>query len=325
VADLGHDGGLDMITFWVDNPQRENYGYLRFNTLPDPVRVPGWWGHSTQGAGMALADLNGNGRPEVILAHVDNPTGENFGYVRIGWEVGDPPPPPPGVVIGDATAAEGDTGTTTMEFTVRLLQPSRQPVSVAFATGDGEALAGPDYRSTGGIVTFAPGEVSKTVVVLVNGDTASEPDERFFVRLSAPVNATIVGGRATGTIWNDDLPPPQVSIDSVTQAEGHLGPTAFTFTVTLSHASTQSVTVFFRTADGTATWPADYFATSGIVTFLPGETTRAITIEVVGDRVGEDDETFHVELYNPVNAELAEGGAVGVGTIVNDDLFISVP
>jgi Calx-beta domain len=85
---------------------------------------------------------------------------------------------------------------------------------------------------------------------------------------------------------NDDLPePPAISISDVTKAEGTKGKTTlFTFTVTLSVAYDQQVTMSFATANGTeTTGDGDYVAQSGTLTFAPGETTKTITIKVKGD------------------------------------------
>jgi hypothetical protein len=51
------------------------------------MQVPGWFGWENQGGGIATADLDGNGRPELIVMHVDNPARDNHGYYRIGWNV----------------------------------------------------------------------------------------------------------------------------------------------------------------------------------------------------------------------------------------------
>ena len=81
---------------------------------------------------------------------------------------------------------------------------SSETVTVGFATADGSALAGSDYANTSGTVTFAPGEQTKTVSIPVVGDTKSEPDENFTVRLLSPSNATIADGEGVVTITNDD-------------------------------------------------------------------------------------------------------------------------
>src|SRR5262249_21301403 len=152
-----------------------------------------------------------------------------------------------------------------------------QTVTVDFATADGTAtVAGADYASTTGTVSFGAGETSKTVSVTVNGDTLAEPDETFLVNLSNPVGGTIADGQATGTITNDDgaLPVPTLSINDASGAEGNTGLTPFIFTVTLSSASGSPVTVHYNTMNGSARAGSDYQAAAGMVIFNPGETSK---------------------------------------------------
>jgi len=115
---------------------------------------------------------------------------------------------------------------------------------------------------------------------------------------------------------------PLVSINDVTVVEGNSGTRTATFTVTLSAASDQTVTVDYHTIHGGASAGSDYRATSGTLTFAPSETTKTITVLVVGDRLAEPDETFLVSLSSPVNAIVTDG--LGVGTILDDEPRISI-
>jgi chitinase len=112
--------------------------------------------------------------------------------------------PAPALSIADATVTEGNSGSQDVTFGVSLSAASGKPVQVHWATADGTATQPSDYTAASGDLTFAPGETSKSVTVHVNGDTAVEPDERFVVDLSSPVNATLADAQATGTIRNDD-------------------------------------------------------------------------------------------------------------------------
>ena len=225
----------------------------------------------------------------------------------------------PTLAINDVTLAEGNSGTTAFNFTVTLSAASATAVTVNYATSNATATAGSDYVATSGTLTFAPGVVTQTVTVTVNGDTTVEPDETFLVTLSAPVNATIAAAQGTGTIINDDAVAvlPTLSINNVSQNEGNSGVTPFVFTVTLSAASASPVTVNYATIDGSATSGSDYNATSGTLTFAPGVLTQSITVNVIGDTVIEGTETFVVTLSAPANASIAT--AQGIGTIFNDD------
>ena len=154
------------------------------------------------------------------------------------------------------------------------------------------------------------------MTVFVNGDLLDENNETFFLNLTNPGNATISDAQGVGTITDDDGAP-TLSINDATVSEGNTGTTNAVFTVTLSSASGNAVTVDYATANGTATAPADYTATSGTLTFPAGVTTRTITVPVVGDLLDESNETYNVNLSNPTNAAIADG--TGLGTITDDD------
>ena len=117
-------------------------------------------------------------------------------------------------------------------------------------------------------------------------------------------------------------PPPSVTIGDRTITEGNTGTVSATFSVTLSAASTETITVAYATGDGTASAGSDYQAASGTLTFAPGETSKTITVAVNGDRLAEPNETFVVNLSSPTNANIADGQ--GVGTILDDEPRISI-
>jgi predicted extracellular nuclease len=111
----------------------------------------------------------------------------------------------PQVSIGDATVVEGNKGVSYLTFTVSLDHPAADAVSVDWTTANGTALSGSDYLATGGSITFAPGETSKTVAVPVIGDSVAEANETLTVTLSNVSGGTIADGSGAGTIVNDDL------------------------------------------------------------------------------------------------------------------------
>jgi hypothetical protein len=113
--------------------------------------------------------------------------------------------------IADSTAAEGNTGFSTMAFTVALNAPAPQEVSVDFATvalppTSGAATPGSDYTTTNGTVTFAAGEQTRPVLVPIRGDATDEPREHFLVRLSNPQGLSLTDSEADGGIVDDEPP-----------------------------------------------------------------------------------------------------------------------
>ncbi len=218
---------------------------------------------------------------------------------------------------GTVSITEGNSGTTTQVFTVTLSEASGKAVTVHYDTADGTATAGSDYTAASGTLTFAPGTTTQLITVLVTGDTIDEDDETFTVNLSTPDNATLsAADSSTATIVDDD-DAPTLSISDVSQQEGNSGTSSFVFTVTLSGATSRTVTVNYATAAGTAAAGSDFTATSGTLTFAPGTTQQLVTVSVTGDTTNEANESFSVNLTNPSNATLADGQ--GTGTIQNDD------
>ncbi len=190
--------------------------------------------------------------------------------------------------------------------------------TVDYTTADGSAAAGSDYTAASGTIAFGPSQSSATLTVDILDDSIAEPDESFQVTLSNPSSGNAVGSPASSTVTiTDDEPLPALSISDATVTEGDDGDTTLTFTVMLSGASAQTVTVDYSTADGTATAGSDYVAASGTLTFAPGDLMQTISVPVSGDDASEQDETLTVSLSNPVNASIDSG--VATGTIENDD------
>jgi chitinase len=110
---------------------------------------------------------------------------------------------------------------------------------------------------------------------------------------------------------------PSISVTDVTIGEGNTGTTSRTFTVTLSSASASAVSVNYATRNGTATAGSDYTAVSGTLSFAAGQTSKTVSVPVLGDTVFESDETFYLDLSAAVGATLSRSTATG--TIANDD------
>lgn len=224
---------------------------------------------------------------------------------------------PPAIAINDVTVAEGTENQTSANFTLTLNAPSEKPITVPFALQAGTATSGVDYVNISGTVDFPAGTTTRFINVPITQDNTFEPDETFFVNLSNATNATITDNQGQGTITNDD-PQPSIVIAVVFHVEGGLGTSGNALLeVRLSNPSSQTITVAFSTADATATAGIDYVATSGTLTFNPGETVKSIAVEVLGDNIDEQNEQIFVNLTNPTNATV--GTVPGFVTILDDD------
>src|SRR5207249_2204132 len=253
---------------------------------------------------------------ESFYVHLSEPTNA---FVADPMGVGTIVDDEPRVSINYAGGLEGNSGTTPFTFTVSLLAAYDVPVTVDYATANGTATAGSDYQAASETLTFAPGETSKTITVQVNGDRLVEPSETFFVNLNNLNYGVIADGQGQGTILDDE---PRVTINDVTKTEGNSGTTSFTFTVSLSAGYDVPVTVDYATANGAATAGSDYQGASSTLTIPAGQTSGTITVLVNGDRLGEPNETFFVNLSNLNYGVIAD--AQGVGTILDDEPRISI-
>lgn len=192
----------------------------------------------------------------------------------------------------------------TATITVVLDTPSAQIVSVNYATSDGTATAGADYTASNGTVTFNPGETVKSFTVPILDDGDQENIETVTLTLSNPVNASLgVLTTATLSIIDNESTTVQFGTPSYTINENG-GQAAIQ--VTLSSAAAFSITVNYATSDGTALAGSDYTATSGTLTFNPGETSKTINVAILDDSAFESNETVNLTLSNvtPGNVSL---------------------
>jgi hypothetical protein len=225
--------------------------------------------------------------------------------------------PLPAILINDISTTEGDAGSaTTVNFTVTLNSASGKQVSVAYAITSATATAGDDFIPNQGVITFAPGVVSRSLKVTILGDDLKESNETYTVTLSTPVNATLGDSSAVGTILDDDVPV--LSIQDAVAVEGESGTIPLAFTVLLSKPSTGTITVNFITSPGTASAGSDYIHTSGTLTFAAGETVKTITVSIAGDTSIENTESFTLSINTPTGGAVL-GDSSAVGSIQDND------
>ena len=102
--------------------------------------------------------------------------------------------------------------------------------------------------------------------------------------------------------------------------EGNTSNRNAVFLVAMPTAASQDVSVSYETIDGTAQANSDYQPTTGTLIFAPDETSKPVAIPIVGDRIGEPDETFEVVLTDPSGAVLDRARAQC--TIEGDDKLV---
>src|SRR5712691_4210018 len=98
VADINRNGRPDLVVFHIDHPSGGNHGFYRIGWDTDstfhptggwtaPLPIPGWFGNENQGGGVAVADIRGTGKRDLVVFHIDHPSGGNHGFYRIGWDL----------------------------------------------------------------------------------------------------------------------------------------------------------------------------------------------------------------------------------------------
>lgn len=220
--------------------------------------------------------------------------------------------------------AVGQTAAIDLSLADRTTNPSdHSDLAAALATA---ILGRPEYSLAGTTLTvsgtgIAIADLNFSIATM--SDSHYEGDEAFAIAIGNPRSTTgvaAIGGGAVATVVHDTTPMPVLSISDASVIEGDFGTVHMIFEVSLVGDVAIPVTVFYSTANGTAISPGDFIGVrSSSVTFSPGETSKTISIPVVGDTLHEGgvDEEFRVLLGSPVHATIARGEAVG--TILNDD------
>ena len=193
------------------------------------------------------------------------------------------------------------------KLTINLSEALPQTVYVNWETVNNTAGAYLDYVPKNGQLEFKPGDTTKVIEVPILNDTNDEPDENFYVYLKNASTNNIIDPLGIVTIQ----PPVNTTIlfnaDNITVKEG--GKKA-TITLNLSKANANLVTVDYFTENNTALKDFDYFAKTGTIEFQPGETQKAIDLEIRDDDIVEAQESFLVKFNNTRFATLSKDTVV---------------
>ena len=216
--------------------------------------------------------------------------------------------------------------TTSASFTVTLSSASTKSVTVKYALANGgTATSGADFTLPAGTLTFAPGEVSKTIAFTIANDTQDENDETLKIGLSTPSNATLGSvSVATYTIVdNDASPAARFDFRTATGAptstvDASESTSRITVPIILSAAAGRPITVNISAATGgTAILGTDFSLSSSSVTFAPGETSKTVTLNITNDLLNEALETIRLALSS-TTATIGTGSTAVVNLVDND-------
>jgi hypothetical protein len=225
----------------------------------------------------------------------------------------------------DSPTSSTSENSGTVLIPVSLDAPSAGPVTVYYELSGGTALgAGMDFSAGSGSLVFAPGQVLKTIPVMISDDPVDEPDETVVVKLSYANQAKISTAQHTLTILDNDSPVP-VSIGfagTTSTAREESGSTGIP--VALSTAQLSSVTVNFAVTGGTATSGTDYSFSPGTLTFLPGETVKMVPLSILDDLPVESSETVILSLSSPSGASLSANITHTLTLTDNDAVSLSI-
>ncbi|NCS10387.1 MAG: hypothetical protein GPJ08_04145, partial [Microcystis aeruginosa G13-09] len=263
-------------------------------------------------------DFNGDGKTDLIHFDVNN-------YVHLWQSNGDGKSI---IFISDVTITEGNSGTTNAVFTVTLSNAVDTAVTVNYATADGTATTTDnDYTAIATTpLIFNAGETSKTITVVVNGDTKVESNETFFINLSNlnanGRNVTIADNQGQGTIANDDVILPSITLAISPSSVTEDGTSNLIYTFTRSGVTTNLLTVNYSIG-GTANNGTDYASIPTGVTFAANLATATVTINPTADTTVESDETVALTLTAGTDYTIGTTTAV-IGTITNDDTSVTL-
>ncbi|MBK8040935.1 MAG: hypothetical protein IPK22_27945 [Verrucomicrobiaceae bacterium] len=238
----------------------------------------------------------------------------------LGYLIGTPAAPTVTLSASPTSIAESPGSSNFSTVTATLSSTASTDTTVTLTASGTATGGGTDYLLASPTITIFANQLTRTTTVTEVPDILDEDNETVILDIasvSGGDGATESGSQQVTVTITDDDPVPSLSINDMSQTEGNSGTVNLNFTVTLTPASGKTVTVDYSTANNTATAGSDYTATSGTLTFTPGQTTKTVTIAVVGDTTSEPNETFFVNLTNAINAAVSD--AQGLGTITNDD------
>ena len=199
-----------------------------------------------------------------------------------------------------------------MAFTISRSGNASQAASIDFATASGSATAGVDYTGVHQTLSFAVGEVQKTVYVNITQDAMSEPSETVVGVISNASRGSVVTTTATGTIVDHSASVWSVSGSNVTE-----GSQVFMLYTVSRTGAVGAAQIDFATVGGTATAGVDYTPVNQTLSFAAGQTSQVVRVAIANDGLAENNETIVGAIANP-STGLIQTGSLSASAQIND-------
>jgi hypothetical protein len=275
-------------------------------------------GQISQNFSVAIIDTKTVGGSKTVNLALGAPTGATAGSpstATLTIMEDDLPPPTVQFSLSYSSVSES-AGQANIAAT--LSAATTGTVTVPYSTSDGTAVAGTDYSAASGTLTFTAGQTSQNFSVPIIDTKTAGGSKTVNLALGAPTGATLgVQSTATLTIMEDDPPPPTVQFAFAAYAASESAGQA-NIAVTLSTATTGTVTVPYSTSDGTAVAGTDYMVATGTLTFAAGQTSQNFSVSILDTKTVGGSKTLNLALGAPTGAT-AGSPSTAMLTIMDDD------
>jgi hypothetical protein len=279
---------------------------------------------TTDAAGLAEIDFgvaaaNANGVVTAIATAADGSSSEFSPCHAISG-------PNPGQFQVWRSPLLGYEGIATMKVTVVRSHGNQGAASVQLTTLDDTAVAPADYQALSTTLSFADGDVMRSVEIPIAIDAINEGQEQFFVQLGNPTGGATLGAQATVAAVIVENPVPFYAVSDGAVVEPASGTASIGFTISLSPSDTPRAIEYF-TEDASAENGLDYVSTAGTLNFPASPVTQSqtVTVQVLADALAEPQESFYLRANGSGNIAVFDGVGEGAilppGTVLPDALF----
>jgi hypothetical protein len=218
------------------------------------------------------------------------------------------------VEIASATYA-ATTNDASVDITVTRTGNTTIPVTVAYSTANGTATADEDFTAAMGTLSFLAGQTTKTINVPLLGNRHAADGVQFTLDLSSPADgAVLLGTTSTAVTIANAYAPVQFDLAAYTATTDDVSVTLF---VTRNGNTAVAASIDYATVDGTAATEVDYMAVTGTLSFTAGQTSKSITVPLLGNIEASGNRAFTVQLSNPAGAAVAGMVTAATVTVLN--------